>query len=116
MTQDAFDSSSGGRYPIVVSRSDHSRPKSYILVWRISLLPALQTQAIVKCAPPDFEAIWLCEHDMISVDDARAKDVGLYRSDPTFKYHRDPSGMSYVQMVISVSTPTLIGTALYLTI
>ncbi|KAI3319693.1 hypothetical protein HD806DRAFT_508770 [Xylariaceae sp. AK1471] len=95
------------RFQLRVALSQYGIPRAIILgidfalsSGGITLRPALQTQVIVNYTSPGFEAIWRCKHELISVEDACAKLVALSRSDPTFKYHRDPGGNNYVQKLL----------------
>ncbi|KAK4121634.1 hypothetical protein N657DRAFT_647819 [Parathielavia appendiculata] len=65
-----------------------------------TIRPVLKTERIVKYTSPGFETLVRSARGDISLAQAQAKFFELYRSDPTFKYHRDPSGQSYVQHLL----------------
>lgn len=65
-------------------------------IGKFTLCPALQLQRVVKYTSPGFEILWkLSEHKM-SWDDAGAQFRELYRMDPAFCSHVDPSGRGYL--------------------
>jgi len=68
---------------------------------KVLFRPAFEVERIVPYTSPGFEILWRCKHDLISVDEAQDRLVILYRSDPTFKNHVDPSGMSYIEVKLS---------------
>jgi hypothetical protein len=68
-----------------------------------TLRPALRTERIVKYTSPGFETLSRLENCNISFGEAQTKFVELYRSDPSFIYHRDPSGQNYLQVTPSSS-------------
>jgi hypothetical protein len=67
------------------------------------LYPALRTERIVKYTSPVFETLYRLRHHLISFEDAQTKFVELYRSDPSLKNHRDPSGQSYLQVILPLT-------------
>lgn len=66
-----------------------------------TLRPALGTERIVKYTSPGFETLRRLQCHKISLEEAQSTFVELYRSDPSFKYHRDPSGQGYLQVTTS---------------
>lgn len=62
------------------------------------LKPALTVQSVVKNTSPGFEALFLCEHLQISVEDSKQRLRDLYRSDSSFKLHVNPEGKSYLHV------------------
>lgn len=63
-----------------------------------SLQPALRVERIVKYTSPGFETIWLLEGGFISLPEARKRFIQLHRSEGSLRYHKDPSGNSYIQV------------------
>lgn len=81
---------------------------------------SLQTYCTVPYTSPGFEVIWRCQNGMIEYEDARKRLTDLYQSDPSFRYHVNPAGKSYIEvclpmrfvsdqisLIISVGTCTL---------
>jgi len=63
-----------------------------------TLRPVLALERIVKYTSPGFEALWRFDLKLISADEARKRLRSIFRSDPTFKYHRDPAGKGYLDV------------------
>jgi hypothetical protein len=68
------------------------------------LHPTLRTERVVKYTSPVLETLYRLKHCLISLEDAQTKFVELYRSDPSLKHHRDPSGQSYLQVALPPQT------------
>ncbi|PMD37920.1 ankyrin [Hyaloscypha variabilis F] len=62
--------------------------------------PAFEMERIVRYTSPGFEALWRCQNNLITVEEARDRLTDLYRSDPTFKNHVNPSGKSYIEELL----------------
>lgn len=60
--------------------------------------PAFEVERIVPYTSPGFEILWRCEQGLITVEEAHDGLVNLYQSDPTFKNHVDPDGISYIEV------------------
>ncbi|KAK4097835.1 hypothetical protein N658DRAFT_500022 [Parathielavia hyrcaniae] len=65
-----------------------------------TLRPALSVERIVRYTSPGFEILARLQSGFISVAEAQAKFVEWHRSDPALKYHRNPSGQSYLQRLL----------------
>jgi len=63
--------------------------------------PAFEIERIVRYTSPGFEVLWRCKKNLITVEEARDRLIDLYRSDPTFKNHVNPIGMSYIEVRLS---------------
>ncbi|KAK2773911.1 nacht and ankyrin domain protein [Colletotrichum kahawae] len=63
---------------------------------------SLQTECTVPYTSPGFEVMWRCENGMIEYQDARNRLIHLHQSDPNFRYHVNPAGRSYVEVVLPV--------------
>jgi len=64
----------------------------------VTLRPSLRTERTVKYTSPGFETLVRLKHDNITVDEAKRRFIKLFRSDSSFKDHRDPSGKGYLQV------------------
>lgn len=63
------------------------------------LKPALAIQHVVKNVSPGFEALFLCRHCFISVEETKHRLRDVYRSNPVhFKRHVNPAGKSYLRV------------------
>ncbi|KAL3294526.1 Ankyrin repeat-containing protein [Colletotrichum asianum] len=61
---------------------------------------SLQTDCTVPYTSPGFEVIWRCQNGMIKYEDARSRLIHLYQSDPSFRYHVNPAGKSYIEELV----------------
>ncbi|KAH9231744.1 hypothetical protein K456DRAFT_1773259 [Colletotrichum gloeosporioides 23] len=61
---------------------------------------SLQTDCTVPYTSPGFEVIWRCQNGMIEYEDARKRLTDLYQSDPSFRYHVNPAGKSYIEVCL----------------
>lgn len=66
-----------------------------------SLRPGLTMERIVPYTSPGFEILWKTQHHLITLEEARNDLILLFRSDPSFKTHVDPSGTSYIEVRLS---------------
>ena len=64
----------------------------------VTLRPSLRTEPIVNYMSPGFETLIRLKHYDITVDEAKRRFIKLFRSDSSFKDHRDPSGKGYLQV------------------
>jgi hypothetical protein len=69
-----------------------------------SLRPALTTQGVVKYTSPGFHTLWLFERNILSLEEAKEKLLGLWKVDPSMRYHLNPAGRSYIEVVSSQAT------------
>jgi hypothetical protein len=67
-------------------------------VGKFTLCPALQLQRVVKYTSPGFEILWKLSEDKLGWNDAKTQFRELYRMDPTFCSHVDPSGHGYLEV------------------
>ena len=70
-----------------------------------TLQPALRAERIVRYTSPGFETLRRLQDGNISIGEAQARFVELHRSDPSLKYHLDPSGENYLQVITLAQTP-----------
>ncbi|KAL7622449.1 hypothetical protein AAE478_007954 [Parahypoxylon ruwenzoriense] len=87
--------------------SRYGIPKAVVLgldlvsaVGGFSLQPGLKVQSIVNYTSPGFETLWRCKNGIMSLENACMKFTELYRTDPTLKDHRNPSGNSYIRELL----------------
>ncbi|KAF8855102.1 hypothetical protein BDZ45DRAFT_805312 [Acephala macrosclerotiorum] len=64
--------------------------------------PGFEVERIVPYTSPGFETLWRCQNLLITAEEARDRLVDLYRSDPTFKNHVNPGGISYIEELLRV--------------
>lgn len=62
------------------------------------LRPTLRAEIIVNYTSPGFETIWRLQRSLISLEEARGTLVELYRSDSSFRHHKDPAGNTYIHV------------------
>lgn len=60
--------------------------------------PAFDVERIVPYTSPGFQIIWRCQRRLITHEEAHDSLINLYQSDPTFKDHVDPDGISYIEV------------------
>jgi hypothetical protein len=69
----------------------------------ITIQPALRTERTVDYTSPGFETLVRLQYFDITIDEAQRRFIKLFRSDSSFKNHRDPSGKSYLQVTYLLS-------------
>ncbi|KAJ0421512.1 hypothetical protein BJY00DRAFT_109793 [Aspergillus carlsbadensis] len=68
-----------------------------------SLRPALTAQGVVKYTSPGFQTLWLFQRRVIPLQQAKERLLELRKADPSMRYHLNPSGQSYVEVMILYS-------------
>lgn len=63
---------------------------------------SLQTDCTVPYTSPGFEVIWRCQNGKMEYEDARKRLIHLYQSDPSFRYHVNPAGKSYIEVRLTL--------------
>jgi len=71
-------------------------------VGKFTLCTALQLQRVVRYTSPGFEILWKLSEEELGWGDAEAQFRELYRMDPTFCSHVDPSGRGYLEVADSL--------------
>lgn len=71
---------------------------------KYSLRSSFEVERVVPYTSPGFEILWNIREDIITFEEGREALVHLHRTDPTFPNHVDPSGKSYIEVWLLIST------------
>ncbi|WJG35726.1 uncharacterized protein FOBCDRAFT_186319, partial [Fusarium oxysporum Fo47] len=71
---------------------------------KYSLRSSFEVERVVPYTSPGFETLWKIREGIITFEEGRETLVHLHLTDPTFPNHVDPSGKSYIEVWLLLST------------